>query len=251
MSKDPYSVLGLSPDATEAEVRKAFRELARRYHPDSEFGDADKMAEVNEAYETIMNGASQVEKTTDVPASSSTSSASQAGEAEREVSEEDRSYSAMISRVFSDFGCFAENFEAINGGPPDKSEKLAKAWRQITNMDLDDAVDTLESVGESNRNGRWYYYYSMTDALLGETKESIQFATQAAKEAPNNVEIQDYYQKLTKVTKEWFALHPEDNPDVLFTRTRTIRFIIVFAIFLIVAFLIYAKTGVINIPGLS
>ena len=56
---DPYKVLGISPNATDDEVKKAYRELARKYHPDN-YRDSDladlageKMKEINEAYETI------------------------------------------------------------------------------------------------------------------------------------------------------------------------------------------------------
>ncbi len=58
---DPYSVLGISPNATDDEVKKAYRELARKYHPDS-YADnplsdlaQEKMQEINEAYDAIMN----------------------------------------------------------------------------------------------------------------------------------------------------------------------------------------------------
>lgn len=56
---DPYSVLGLSPGASKDEVTKAYRKLAKKYHPDLNPGDetaAKKMAEVNAAYDSIMNG---------------------------------------------------------------------------------------------------------------------------------------------------------------------------------------------------
>ena len=56
---DPYKVLGISPNATDDEVKKAYRELARKYHPDN-YRDSDlaemageKMKERNEAYDTI------------------------------------------------------------------------------------------------------------------------------------------------------------------------------------------------------
>lgn len=56
---DPYKVLGVSRDATDDEIKKAYRDLARKYHPDnyvdSPLSDLvqEKMKEINEAYETI------------------------------------------------------------------------------------------------------------------------------------------------------------------------------------------------------
>ena len=41
MVQDPYKVLGLAPDASDAEVKKAYRELAKKYHPDLHPGDEE------------------------------------------------------------------------------------------------------------------------------------------------------------------------------------------------------------------
>lgn len=60
--KDPYEVLGISRGASEEEIKKAYRELAKKYHPDnyvnSPLADlaAEKMKEINEAYDTVMKG---------------------------------------------------------------------------------------------------------------------------------------------------------------------------------------------------
>lgn len=57
--KDPYTILGVSRDATDDEIKKAYRALARKYHPDNytDSGLADvaeeKMKEINEAYDAI------------------------------------------------------------------------------------------------------------------------------------------------------------------------------------------------------
>lgn len=58
---DPYSVLGISSNATDDEVKTAYRNLARKYHPDNYQGNplsdlaGEKMKEINQAYDEIMN----------------------------------------------------------------------------------------------------------------------------------------------------------------------------------------------------
>ncbi len=58
---DPYKVLGVTPQTSDDDVKRAYRELARKYHPDNYAGNplADlaeaRMKEINEAYDLIMN----------------------------------------------------------------------------------------------------------------------------------------------------------------------------------------------------
>lgn len=58
--KDPYSVLSVDPKASDEEIKKSYRELARKYHPDNYQNNPlsdlaeEKMKEINEAYEAIV-----------------------------------------------------------------------------------------------------------------------------------------------------------------------------------------------------
>ena len=53
--KDYYDILGVKPDATDAEIKRSYRKLARKYHPDvsKEVGAEEKIKDVNEAYEAL------------------------------------------------------------------------------------------------------------------------------------------------------------------------------------------------------
>ena len=57
---DPYKVLGVPTNATESQIKEAYRELAKKYHPDKYINNpladlaAEKMREINEAYDALM-----------------------------------------------------------------------------------------------------------------------------------------------------------------------------------------------------
>ena len=60
ISKDPYKILGVSPTASDAEIKSAYKELVKKYHPDqyqdNPLADVaeEKMSEINAAYDQIM-----------------------------------------------------------------------------------------------------------------------------------------------------------------------------------------------------
>jgi len=53
MSKDYYKVLGVDKNASQDDIKKAFRKLAHQYHPDKQGGNEEKFKEINEAYQVL------------------------------------------------------------------------------------------------------------------------------------------------------------------------------------------------------
>ena len=57
---DPYSILGVSRDASDEEIKKAYRKLSRKYHPDANINNPnkdqaeEKFKEIQQAYDQIM-----------------------------------------------------------------------------------------------------------------------------------------------------------------------------------------------------
>ena len=100
MRRDPYEVLGVSRDAGEADVKKAFRRLARELHPDVNTHDPEaeeRFKEAAEAYEIL-------------------------GDAERKATYDRYGFDGLDSRGFASaahgFGSFADIFDAFFGGDP-------------------------------------------------------------------------------------------------------------------------------------
>ena len=101
--RDPYEVLGVKKDATQDEIKSAYRKLAKQYHPDRYIGNpladlaAEKFKEINEAYDALTGGNSQ------------------------------NSYSSNSNSSYSGAGNFAQIRNYINIGSIDEAERLLDA----------------------------------------------------------------------------------------------------------------------------
>ena len=62
MNKDYYQILGVEKSATKDDIKKAFRKLAHKYHPDKKDGNPEKFKEASEAYTVLSDDAKRKER---------------------------------------------------------------------------------------------------------------------------------------------------------------------------------------------
>ena len=161
MVQDPYKVLGVAPDATDEEVKKAYRELTKKYHPDLNPGDAsaaEKMNDINAAYDQIKSGAAQQQ-----------------------------------------YGYGPWNgwngWQQAQTGPTERGE-VSAARSYIRNGMYREALNALSGVPVSERDGRWYYLSGIANMYLGNRVAAMEDAERAVQFEPDNLEYQHLYSQL-------------------------------------------------------
>ncbi|MHB9093226.1 MAG: molecular chaperone DnaJ [Eubacteriales bacterium] len=127
MSKrDYYEVLGVEKNASEADLKKAFRKMARKYHPDVNQGNKDteaKFKEINEAYEVLSDPQKRAQY-------------DQFGHAAFGQGTGDAGYGGFGGFGGSDFGGFGDIFEAFFGGGGQRRRGPAKGADLRYNLDI-------------------------------------------------------------------------------------------------------------------
>jgi|UPI0003674969 molecular chaperone DnaJ len=187
---DPYNVLGLSSSASEEEVTKTYRRLAKKYHPDLNPGDKaaeKKMREINAAYEQI-----KTQKT------GGTSYERPDGSyGPQQHTQPGGGYTYRGNDPFGgfDFGGFGDIFGDIFGnawqqqtngqaGPP--TIRQARSYVQVRQYQT--ALRILSQISE--RDAEWYYLSAVVNAGVGNRVTALNHAKDAVRMEPNNSEYQ-------------------------------------------------------------
>ena len=173
---DPYKVLGVSPDATDEEIKKAYRTLSKKYHPDLNPGDenaAKKMAEINAAYDMIQRG-----ETGNQSYGSSYSNP----------------YTANYGNPF-DFSSWGSWYQQQSQQEAERNEIRAAA-NYIRNGMYHEAVNSLNQVPAVERTGRWYYLMAVANMYMGNKVSALENARRACEIDPGNEEYQMLLQRL-------------------------------------------------------
>jgi molecular chaperone DnaJ len=163
---DPYKVLGLSPDASDDEVKQAYRRLAKQYHPDRNPGDAaaaKKMQEINAAYEQIKNP----DKGPSGYGSSQTGYGNSQGYGGYDP------FGGAWQRAWE------QQARQQQGDPYQRSAEQYIRYRRYQ-----EALNTLQS--SQQRDARWYYLSALANDGLGNQVTALEHIRKAVSMEPDN-----------------------------------------------------------------
>jgi len=162
MIDDPYKILGVSPNASDEEIKQAYRRLAKQYHPDRNPGDeeaAKKMQQINAAYEQIKNP----------------DKARPGGYG---------GYSQYDP--FGGFGGYG-GYQQRSYGENDSGDNYQKAAMNYIRFGrFQEALNALNNAAE--RNARWYYLSALANNGLGNQVTALEHIRRAVSMEPDNQE---------------------------------------------------------------
>lgn len=158
---DPYKVLGISPSSTDEQVKSAYRELAKKYHPDS-YADnpladlaQEKMKAINEAYDQIMK---------------------------------ERQSGGQQQGGYQNGGYAGGPFTGRTGGGYGGSSQFADIRRLIRAGRMEEAEELLNGVPSQNRDGEWYFLKGNIAYSRGWMDQATEYFTRACNMNPTNQE---------------------------------------------------------------
>ena len=180
MFEDPYKVLGVDPDASDEEIKRAYRRLAKKYHPDLNPGDkvaAQKMQEVNAAYEQI--------KDPDKFRQQQTSGGYGGG-------------------YYDPFGGYRQQQSYGSTAQGDQYQQAAQQYIRFRRYR--EALNALQN--SSERNARWYYLSALANDGLGNQVTALEHIRRAVSMEPDN---QEYLQTLNFMENGGAAYRQQAN----------------------------------------
>lgn len=179
---DPYQVLGLPSTATEEEVKKAYRKLSRKYHPDANINNPnkeqaeEKFKQIQSAYQMIMN-------------KDKSSSAYGGSYGQSSTYGQGGSYRGYRSS----YGGQGQTYHGRETG----NQYLQSAMLYIRMGQYQAALQALNEIGPAIRDGQWYYLSSVTNAYLGNYATAMSHIQTAMEKEPGNAIYAQFYQQLT------------------------------------------------------
>lgn len=191
MTKNPYDVLGVPQNASDDEIKKAYRDLTRKYHPDANVNNPladlaeEKFKEVQEAYDLIMK--QRASGYNSYSSSSYGSGSSYGGSSYGNGS----SYGGGSYGNGSSYGGGSYG----NGGYAGQDDpRIQAAINYINNRRYQEAVNTLNQIEQ--RSAMWYFLSANAHMGMGNNVLARDHAAQAVNMEPNNMQYRQLLNNL-------------------------------------------------------
>ncbi len=206
MITDPYAVLGISPDATDEELKRTYRELSKRYHPDANPDDPEaaeeKFKDVQAAYRQIVEARER--GTSAYGPGSQRTGYSQQQNAGSPYGRTSYTYAGDPFSAFEDF--FTQwqsaqqqqqqqqyNYRQTGGR---YNEILQRAISFMNAGRYQDAWIVLSQVAVSMRDAQWNYLAAIANQGLGNNVTALEFAQRAYDLEPSNYQYSRLVQQM-------------------------------------------------------
>ena len=197
---NPYQVLGVPSNASEEEIKKAYKALSRKYHPDANINNPNKDAaeekfkEIQAAYQQIMK------ERTEGYSGQGYGSSYYGGSGQAGYGSGNNSGGGYYYGPFGGFGGFGGFYGNGTDGRSstgyEEDTHLRAAGNYIRNGYYKEARTVLDNMGTQERNARWYYYSAVAHYGVGNSVAALEHARRAAALEPANYEYQSLVERL-------------------------------------------------------
>ena len=178
---DPYKVLGIAPGATDEEIKRAYRNLSRKYHPDANVNNPDR-AQAEEKFKEVQMAYDQIMKQ------------------KQQGYSYGSGYGGGGAYGYGGFGYGRTNGAYGNSGygssASGESVEMQAAANYIANRCYAEALNVLNGIPFAERSARWYYYSAMANQGAGNNIVAKQHAGRAVEMEPSNFEYRQFLQHL-------------------------------------------------------
>ena len=210
---DPYQILGVSRDASDDEIKKAYRKLSRKYHPDANVNNPNK-EQAEEMFKTIQQAYNQIMKEREGGFTGGSYSQNRYGTGRSSSYGYDGDYQNSRGGQYQDFEDFGSFFgfgpfgfggyyggyqggrsnQANMNGNDQTSQRLRAAANYINNGGFDEAINILNDL--EDRDARWYFLAANAYAGKGNQAAAMEYAKKAVSMDPDNFQYRNFYQNL-------------------------------------------------------